>query len=177
MDTAEARASFEEFVAARSVSLGRLAYLLTGHRHDAEDLLQTALIKVAMRWSRVEEPEAYVRRVLYTQAVSRWRLRGRKPEVLTDQPLGEGGVESDWETRFVLDQALRALTPKQRAVLVLRFYEDLSESQTAATLECSVGTVKSQTRYALERLRVLSPHLAQLLNDRPQELAERGAGS
>ena len=181
MDTAGARASFEEFVAARSISLGRVAYLLTGHRHDAEDLLQTALIKVAMRWNRVEEPEAYVRRVLYTQAVSRWRLRGRKPEVLTDQPLDEGGVEggveSDWETRVVLDQALRGLTPKQRAVLVLRFYEDMSESQTAAMLECSVGTVKSQTRHALERLRVMSPHLVQLLTDRPQEFAERGARS
>lgn len=175
MDTAEARASFEEFVAARSVSLGRLAYLLTGHRHDAEDLLQTALIRVAMRWSRVEEPEAYVRRTLYTQAVSRWRMRGRRPEVLTDQPLlGDGGVESDWATRVVLDQALRRLTPKQRAVLVLRFYEDLSESQTAAMLECSVGTVKSQTRHALERLRALSPHLAQLLAGRPREkVAER----
>ena len=169
MDTAEARASFEEFVATRSVSLGRVAYLLTGHRHDAEDLLQTALIKVAMRWGRVEEPEAYVRRILYTQAVSRWRRRGRRPEVLTDKPLGEGGVESDWETRVVLDQALRRLTPKQRAVLVLRFYEDMSESQTAAVLDCSVGTVKSQTRHALERLRVLSPHLAQLLVGRPRE--------
>jgi RNA polymerase sigma-70 factor (sigma-E family) len=144
VDTAEARASFEEFVAARSVSLGRVAYLLTGHRHDAEDLLQTALIKVAMRWSRVDEPEAYVRRVLYTQAVSRWRGRGRRPEVLTDQPLVEGGREPDWETRVVLDQALRRLTPKQRAVLVLRFYEDMSESQTAAVLECSVGTPKGR---------------------------------
>lgn len=169
MDTAEARASFEEFVAIRSVSLGRVAYLLTGHKHDAEDLLQTALIKVAMRWSRVEDPEAYVRRVLYTQAVSRWRGRGRKPEVLTDRPLDDCGVESDWATRIVLDQALRRLTPKQRAVLVLRFYEDMSESQTAAMLECSVGTVKSQTRHALERLRVLSPHLAQLLAGRPRE--------
>jgi DNA-directed RNA polymerase specialized sigma24 family protein len=76
VDIAEARASFEEFVAARSVSLGRVAYLLTGHNHDAEDLLQTALIKVAMRWSSVEDPEACVRRVLYTQAVSRWRGEG-----------------------------------------------------------------------------------------------------
>ena len=174
MDTAEARASFEEFVAARSVSLGRVAYLLTGHRHDAEDLLQTALIKVAMRWSGVEDPEAYVRRVLYTQAVSRWRRRGRRPEVLTDQPLGDGRVESDLTTRLVLDQALRRLTPKQRAVLVLRFYEDMSESQTAAMLECSVGTVKSQTRHALERLRVLSPHLAQLLTGkRSEKVVER----
>ena len=163
MDTAEARASFEEFVAARSVSLGRVAYLLTGHKHDAEDLLQTALIKVAMRWSKVDEPEAYVRRVLYTQAVSRWRLRGRKPEVLTDQPLDDGGVESDWATRVVLDQALRRLTPKQRAVLVLRFFEDCSEARTAEVLGVAVGTVKSQTAVALRRLRELAPELSDLV--------------
>ncbi|MBV1853046.1 SigE family RNA polymerase sigma factor [Catellatospora tritici] len=175
MDTAEARTSFEEFVAARSVALGRTAYLLTGHRHDAEDLLQAALARAAVRWSRLDDAEAYVRRVLYTQSVSRWRqLRRRPPELLTDQPPHLAAPEPDRETRVVLDLALRRLTPKQRAVLVLRFYEDRSESQTAELLECSVGTVKSQTRHALARLRELNPQLAQLIDGRlPQEVTVR----
>lgn len=163
MDTVQARASFEEFVSGRWPALVRTAYLLTGHRHDAEDLLQTALERAAVRWERLDDAEAYVRRVLYTQAVSRWRWRRRRPpEVLTDQVPQTARSEPDRETRMVLDLALARLTPKQRAVLVLRFYEDLSESQTAEVLGCSVGTVKSQTRHALIRLQALNPHLTQL---------------
>jgi RNA polymerase sigma-70 factor (sigma-E family) len=173
--TADARASFEEFVASRSSALGRTAYLLTGHRHDAEDLLQSALARAAVRWGKLDDAEAYVRRVLYTQSVSRWRwLRRRPPELLTDEPPPTALPEADLETRVVLDQALRRLTPKQRAVLVLRFYEDLSESQTAEVLQCAVGTVKSQTRHALVRLRTLNPQLVQLIDGRlPQEVATR----
>ena len=173
MDTAEERASFEEFVAARSGALGRIAYLLTGNRHDAEDLLQSALAHSAVRWNRLDDAEAYVRRVLYTQSVSRWRaLRRRPSELLTDQPPQTAAAEPDREARMVLDLALRRLTPKQRAVLVLRFYEDRSESHTAEVLGCSVGTVKSQTRHALMRLRALNPQLAQLADGRlPQEVA------
>jgi RNA polymerase sigma-70 factor (sigma-E family) len=163
----ETRAAFEEFVAARWAVLGRTAYLLTGNKHDAEDLLQTALARAATRWDRIEDHDAYVRRILYTQAVSLWRWRKRRPpEVLTDQLPNVAGPQPDQETRIVLDEALRRLTPKQRAVLVLRFYEDRSESQTAELLECSVGTVKSQTRHALMRLRALNPQLAQLVDDR-----------
>ena len=156
---------FRAFVRARSGALGRTAYLLTGDVHLAEDLLQTALYRAAQRWERLVaggNPEAYVRRILYTEHVSWWRRRkvqeayGELPEVAarTDDP----------ELRLALRDALSRLTPKQRAVLVLRFYEDLSESQAAAVLGCGVGTVKSQTRHALARLRVLAPELFDLVS-------------
>ncbi|HWB37068.1 MAG TPA: SigE family RNA polymerase sigma factor, partial [Rugosimonospora sp.] len=154
----------EEFVRARSSALGRTAYLLTGDRHDAEDLLQTALARAATRWERLDDPEAYVRRVLYTQAVSGWRARLRRPvEWLGPEPPPSPAPPEEVEVRVVLDGALRRLTPKQRAVLVLRYYEDRTESQAAEILGCSVGTVKSQTRHALARLRALSPELAELV--------------
>lgn len=171
------RAAFEEFVAARWGPLSRTAYLLTGHHHDAEDLLQSALARAAPRWDRIDDHEAYVRRILYTQAISHWRWRRRRPpEVLTDELHALPhtlAAEPDVDLRLVLDNALDRLTPKQRAVLVLRFYEDRSESQTAELLDISVGTVKSQTRHALERLRRLNPQLAELI-DRPvlQEVPE-----
>lgn len=163
MDRDRARASFEEFTTARWAGLVRVAYLLTGHRQDAEDLLQSALERVALRWHTLDEPEAYTRKVLYTQAISRWRRLGSRPveALMADPPHTAATVveEREVETRIMLEAALGTLTPKQRAVLVLRFYEDLSESQTAEVLGCSVGTVKSQTRHALSRLRALNPHL------------------
>ena len=166
MDRGAARASFEEFVRVRSAALGRTAYLLTGNRHDAEDLLQSALARVALRWAAVDDAEAYVRRVLYTQAVSRWRaLRRRPAETLGGPPARAASPGPDVELRVVLEQALRRLTPRQRAVLVLRYYEDRSEVDTAALLGCAVGTVKSQTRHALARLRALNPDLASLFDD------------
>jgi RNA polymerase sigma-70 factor (sigma-E family) len=175
VDRATARASFDEFVRSRAGSLGRLAYLLTGDRHHAEDLLQTALARAAGHWERLEDPEAYVRRVLYTQAVSRWRGLRRRPAERTGAPVPERAAPvEDVELRLVLERALDRLTPRQRAVLVLRFYEDQSESATAAVLGCSVGTVKSQTRHALDRLRVLSPELADLMGDpTPQKAGGR----
>jgi RNA polymerase sigma-70 factor (sigma-E family) len=170
VDGAAARGSFEEFVRARSGVLGRTAFLLTGNRHDAEDLLQAALARVAVRWERVDDAESYVRRVLYTQAVSRWRLLRRRPaEALGHSPPQPAVADADVEVRVVLQQALRRLTPRQRAVLVLRFYEDRSETATAELLGCAVGTVKSQTRHALARLRAVSPELADLVGDRARE--------
>jgi RNA polymerase sigma-70 factor (sigma-E family) len=161
-----ARASFEEFAAARWAALVRVAYLLTGHRQDAEDLLQSALERVAMRWPTLDEPEAYTRKVLYTQAISRRRRLGRRPpEALTGllpDLAAMPAPQPEVETRIVLEAALETLTRKQRAVLVLRFYEDLSEAQTAEVLGCSLGTVKSQTRHALSRLRALNPHLIEV---------------
>src|SRR5262249_31312440 len=126
-------ASFEEFVHGRAAAFARIAYLLTGDRHDAEDLVQTALARAAVRWDRITDPEAYVRRVLYTQAVSWWRvLRRRRGEVLTGTPPEAGGAgEADPELRVVLTQALAKLTAKQRTMLVLRFYEDRTEAETA----------------------------------------------
>jgi RNA polymerase sigma-70 factor (sigma-E family) len=171
----EAKAAFEEFVATRWAPLSRTAYLLTGHVHDAEDLLQTALARAATHWGRIDDHEAYVRRILYTQAISHWRWRRRRPpEVLTDDMPHAVISDPDLDVRLILDEALGRLTPKQRAVLVLRFYEDRSESQTAELLDVSVGTVKSQTRHALERLRALNPHLASLIDDPVlQEVSDR----
>ncbi len=165
MDRSQAREQFEEFVRSRSAALGRSAYLLTGDVHHAEDLLQTALERAAVRWERLDDPEAYVRRVLYTQMVSWWRHRRRRPpEALSDASIEVAASTADIETRLVLQTALARLTPRQRAVLLLRFYEDLTEPQTAQVLGCAVGTVKSQTRYALSRLKATSPELADLMH-------------
>ncbi len=157
-------AAFAEFVASRSAALMRTAYLLTGDHHHAEDLLQTALVEAARRWERLDEPEAYVRRVLYTRNISRWR-RHRFLEVtlLAHDTPASGGAVPDPDLRLSLDQALARLTPKQRTVLVLRYFEDLTEVQTGHVLGISAGTVKSTTRQAFARLRALAPELADLI--------------
>ncbi|MPZ27186.1 MAG: SigE family RNA polymerase sigma factor [Micromonosporaceae bacterium] len=148
---------FREFVAARSSALLRTAYLLAGDWATAEDLLQTALTKTYLAWKRlggIEAVEPYARRVLINTATSWWRRRwhGERPtEVLPEQP-GPDRHEQALE-RDLLWRHVRALPARQRAVLVLRFYEDLSEAQTADLLEISPGTVKSQTARALATLR------------------------
>ncbi|MDX6227616.1 MAG: hypothetical protein QOI76_1006 [Frankiales bacterium] len=168
---------FRDFVVARSPALARTAYLLTGDRQLAEDLVQEALTRVASRWSKVAaggDPEPYVRRVLYTCAVDGWRRR-RPREVLRAAPSERAGVTDDAEAvtqRLALQAAMAKLTAKQRAVLVLRFFEDRTEAQTAAVLGCSVNTVKSQTRHALRRLQELSPSLLGAFRDDELE-AER----
>lgn len=155
---------FEEFVAARSHALFRSAFLLTGDHHLAQDLVQVALVGAAKHWERIHRsPDAYVRRILYNAHLSRFRRR-RVAEV----PLGEADgfvATSDPEAKLALDVALSRLTPKQRAVLILRFYEDLTEVQTAAVLGISSGTVKSTTRQALERLRTREAQLVDLIGD------------
>jgi RNA polymerase sigma-70 factor (sigma-E family) len=154
---------FDEWVAARRGALARTAYLLTGDVHLAEDLVQDTLARVADKWRQVRRhgsPDAYARTVMHHLAIDRWRRRRVRPtEVLTDRHPELGGDGPDVERRLVLRDALARLTPKQRAVLSLRFYEDLTETQTAAVLGCSVNTVKSQSRAALQRLRVLAPEL------------------
>jgi RNA polymerase sigma-70 factor (sigma-E family) len=161
---------FERFVQARWGPLLRTAYLLTGDRQLAEDLLQEALSRMAERWPQLADsgsPEAYARRCLYNGAVDGWRRRARRREVLgADLVMGgarPGGrdVVGDIDSKVVLRRALEQLTARQRAVLVLRFYEDLTEVQTAEVLGCSVNTVKSQTRKALDRLRVVAPELSE----------------
>jgi len=161
---------FERFVQARSVALLRTAFLLTGDRHLAEDLLQDTLARVAQHWvsvARDGNPEAYTRRVLYHRAVDTWRARRRRPAEVA-QPAGDSADYSDrfadTDQRLVLRAALARLTPKQRAVLVLRFYEDHTETETAAILGCSVSTVKTSSRGALERLRTGAPELADLID-------------
>ena len=148
---------FREFVAARSGALLRTAYLLAGDWATAEDLLQTALTKTYLAWKRhggIEAIEPYARRVLVNTSTSWWRRRwhGERPtEILPERP-GVDEIEQQLD-RDALWRHLGALPARQRAVLVLRFYEDMSEAQTAALLEISPGTVKSQTSRALSTLR------------------------
>jgi RNA polymerase sigma-70 factor (ECF subfamily) len=148
---------FREFVAARSPALLRTAYLLTGDWATAEDLLQTALTKIFLAWKRLGEIEAvepYARRVLVNTSISWWRRRwhGERPtEVLPERAVGDR-VDEQLE-RDAMWRHVKALPARQRAVLVLRFYEDLSEAQTASLLGISTGTVKSQTSRALNTLR------------------------
>jgi RNA polymerase sigma-70 factor (sigma-E family) len=160
----DAEREFREFVRAETPALMRAAYLLAGDPHQAQDLVQSTLAAVALRWQRAgENPRAYTRRALYHQAVSWWRWRGRRPESLSAVLPEVTADAADHERRLVVRAALGRLTSKQRAVLVLRYFEDLSESDTAKVLGCSVGTVKSQTRHALSRLRALAPELAELV--------------
>ncbi|MFJ4520497.1 SigE family RNA polymerase sigma factor [Streptomyces sp. NPDC088810] len=169
---AEAQESFREFVAGRSTALLRTAVLLSGgDRHAAEDLLQNALVKAAGRWQRIDEPEAYVRQVLYRQQISRWRLKWRRREVTVAEPPEPGRVPDAAgaaELRLVLRTALSRLTARQRTMLVLRYFEDLPEAEVARILGCSVGTVRSTTHRSLARLRELAPELA-AVDPRPQQ--------
>ncbi|MFL6156161.1 MAG: SigE family RNA polymerase sigma factor [Marmoricola sp.] len=148
--------TYEEYVAERWSALYRTAYLLTGNHADAEDLAQTALVKAYLSWSRVAEaasPDAYVRRILTNAFIS-----GRRPLRVTRERL-VGSVPdvpvagADGETHLVLWPHVAALPPKQRAVVVLRYYEDLTEQQIADALGCSPGTVKSNASLALRSLR------------------------
>jgi RNA polymerase sigma-70 factor (sigma-E family) len=162
---------FREFVAMRSTALLRLAVLLTGgDRHAAEDLLQIALMKAYGRWARIEQHEAYVRQVMYRQQVNRWRLRRHRAEttvpVLPESETGpDAGSES--ELRIALWAALGRLSKRQRAVVVLRYFEDLPEAEVAALLGCPVGTVRSTAYRSLAKLRALVPELG------PEGSAER----
>ncbi|MEW9533141.1 SigE family RNA polymerase sigma factor [Microbispora sp. NPDC049125] len=159
---------FREFVTVRGPALMGTAYLLTGGRHQAEDLLQTVLTKMATRWRHIEldgNPEAYARTALYREFVSWRRVRRNHelPQAELPERTAAGDLQDAAVRRMLIEQALRRLTVKQRAVLVLRFYEDRSEAETARLLGCSVGTVKSQTHHALQRLRLLAPELGELL--------------
>lgn len=147
---------FAAFVAGRGPSLQRTAYLLTGDWALAEDLLQTALAKAFLAWGRIrhEDPEGYVRKVLANTHATWWRRKWRG-EAPTEQLPERAGADATRhvDDHLVLAQALRALPPRQRAVIVLRFHADLTEAAVATTLGISVGTVKSQTSKALATLR------------------------
>ncbi|WP_405427518.1 SigE family RNA polymerase sigma factor [Micromonospora sp. NBC_00617] len=176
---------FREFVAARSAALLRTAYLLAGDWATAEDLLQTALTKTYLAWKRlggIEAVEPYARRVMVNTSTSWWRRRwhGERPtEVLPERP-GVDEIEQQLD-RDLLWRHLRELPSRQRAVLVLRYYEDMSEAQTAALLDISPGTVKSQASRALATLRrrmgTATPDLADALGpDRSVNSALSGRG-
>jgi RNA polymerase sigma-70 factor (sigma-E family) len=168
LGSAADRDSFEQFVEGSSSRLLTLAMLLTGHnRADAEDLLQTVLERAYRRWRRIcrpGDPAPYVRRMLVNAAVDRRRLLRRRPEQpLATQHSGVGLPGPAQTTardqtaaianKDLLWRALAQLPAGQRAVLVLRYYEDLSEAQTAAVLGCSVGSVKTQASRALSKMR------------------------
>ena len=148
----------EEFVQMHSRALLRTAWLLTGNWAAAEDLVQAALAKCWTRWSRIaamEHPEAYVRRVLVTTYLG-WRRRRWNAEtvveVLPDEPDAVDAYGAA-DLRDTLLAAMRQLPPRQRAVVALRYFQDLSEAETADALGCAVGTVKSQTSRAFTALR------------------------
>jgi RNA polymerase sigma-70 factor (sigma-E family) len=152
---------FDAYVVASGPRLKRLAFLITGDLDAAEDLLQSAYAKALPRWSRIrayEQPDAYMRRVLVNARTSAWR-RTRGREVVTDrlpeQPAPD--AMSGHEDAEDLRRALLALPGKQRAAVVLRFYCDMSEAETAAVMGVSVGTVKSHTSRGLAHLRELVP--------------------
>jgi RNA polymerase sigma-70 factor (sigma-E family) len=151
---------FEDFVAAASSRLFTLALLVCGHhRAEAEDLLQSVLERAYRRWSRIcrdGDPERCVRRMLVNASVDRWRRLRRKPELPVSEPEAGQAVADQSSVVADRDQLLRALATlpaRQRAVIVLRYLEDLSEAQTSVVLGCSEGTVKSQASRALAKLR------------------------
>jgi RNA polymerase sigma-70 factor (sigma-E family) len=153
---------FDDFVRARSTGLLRVAYLLTGDRHAAEDLVQDVLEGMYVRWRRIRgAPDAYARRALVNRAVNRWRRRGRRPEAaLGDFEVGLPDHSDGVAIREAVVGALKQLPPRQRAAVVLRYLDDLPVVEVAAALDCSVGTVKSNAARGLERLRaVLGPAL------------------
>jgi RNA polymerase sigma-70 factor (sigma-E family) len=161
MDAAQER-DFEEFVRRRSSSLLQTAYLLTGDRGHAEDLLQTVLLSVAGRWASIDGPkEPYVRRALVNGATSVWRRRRlvESPLELSAEPWVEDRTTEVVERAEIL-RSLRQLSARQRAVIVLRYFEGLSEAEIAQALGCSTGAVKSYASRALTHLRRLSPQPA-----------------
>jgi RNA polymerase sigma-70 factor (sigma-E family) len=155
---------FEAFAAASGRRLRHAARLLTGDEGRAEDLVQTALARTYLRWDRIraDDPTAYVRRVLYTAHAEWWRRKWRHEYATGDLPdrPATGDHATEYAERDRLRSALALLTPRERAVVVLRFYEDLGERETAATLGVAVGTVKSTCSRALAKLRV-SPELVE----------------
>ena len=156
---------FTEWATGRQRQLLRSAYLLSGELHRAEDLVQEALTKVALRWSRLAEgnPTGYALKIITRDNISWWR---RRRDVPTDS-LHDSGTSTEPETALVVRRSLARLTPGQRAVLVLRHFEDLTERETAEVLGVSVGTVKSQNAAGLARLRTGAPELLSLIGRTP----------
>lgn len=147
---------FAEFVEANMPGLLRYGHALTGNPHDAADLVQTVLEKVGSRWTRIQrkasDPAAYVRRSMANAHVSNWR-RTRRESLVADAGESRPVTEPDRFDNEPLWQALRNLPPRQRAVVVLRYYEELSEAEIADSLGISPGTVKSQASKALRAMR------------------------
>lgn len=145
--------AYSEYVLARQDRLRRAAYLMCGDLEQAQDLLQEALIVLAERWESVEHPDAFVRRVIYRRRISWWRRRHGEvvTDVLPDPGVGDGSAERARDAE--VHDVLRLLPPRQRAALVLRYFEDLTEAQTAEVMGVAVGTVKSLSHQAVARMR------------------------
>jgi RNA polymerase sigma-70 factor (sigma-E family) len=166
---ADAERNFVSFVEARSHSLFRTAMALAGDRQHAEDLLQSVLAKAYRRWSRIEgRPEAYLRKAMYRQQVSWWRRAVHRREVTAAHPpdrAASGDPEARVDLGLALQAALRRLAPKYRAVLVLRYLEDLPDHEIARILDCKPSTVRSQAARALRQLRTICHDLDDLVLD------------
>ncbi len=185
---AQPAGEFDSFVRARTAPLLRAAYVLTGDQHLAEDLVQDALARTHRAWPKLHATgaaDAYTRKIMYHLQVSWWRRR-RVAEALTGalpaRPASGAALADAAAMQVTLRSVLLRLPPRQRAVLVLRFFDDLTEAQTAEAMDISVGTVKSQTAKALAKLRVLAPDLREFYagtaeQARPVDLRERALAS
>lgn len=150
--------TFEEFVAAYGAHLMRLSFALCGDRARAEDCVQVALEKVYVRWKRLDDPAPYARQIVLNATRDTWRRYARRERALEHAPdRAVSDRTSVIDDRDALIRALQTLPHGQRSVLLLRFWEDPSEADTARALGCSVGTVKSQTHRGLQRLREALP--------------------
>ncbi len=152
---------FESWLVAREPALQRLALLLTGDSHSAQDLVQTSLAKLYLAWDRLEDRgniDAYARRILVNEHRTAWRRPWRRREVVTDVPPDAPGPTIEYDGgREAVWQFVASLPPRQRAVIVLRYYEQLTESEIADVLGVSTGTVKSQASRAIAALRSRMP--------------------
>jgi RNA polymerase sigma-70 factor (sigma-E family) len=180
-DVPEQTDDFREYVAARNGALLRVAYLLTGNRQDAEDLLQTALAKVYLAWPRIQDRGAvdgYVRKVLVNTQTSFWRRRRvdeYPADELPDLPTIRDAT-ADCDLRDAMWAALARLPRRQRAMVVLRYYEDLTEAETAEVLGVSVGAVKSSVSRAIAKLRADASLREPRLEARKAEVVPTPAG-
>ncbi|MGI5241736.1 SigE family RNA polymerase sigma factor [Dactylosporangium sp. CA-139066] len=150
--------TFEEYIAARGQALVRFAALLTGDDHRAEDLVQDALAKAYLRWSRIrrsDDPDVYLRRLVLNASRSWWRRRANRelPAPVPDDVAQPGALDAEAAERDALWRLIRALPEQQRAVVVLRYYEDLDDATIARILDCSPVTVRTHAMRALHRLR------------------------
>jgi RNA polymerase sigma-70 factor (sigma-E family) len=152
---------FESWLVAREPALQRLALLLTNDEHTAQDLVQTSLAKLYLAWDRLDDRstvDAYARRILVNEHRTAWRRPWRRREVVTANPPEHGGSGTEYDgSREAVWQFVASLPPRQRAVIVLRYYEQLSETEIADVLGISTGTVKSQASRAIAALRARLP--------------------
>lgn len=162
MALARLGADFDDFVRASSTDLLRLATLLTHNREDAEDLLQVAFIRTGNRWKTARnDPCAYARRVVINLSKNRWRDRSRRPETvreISDLDLSEVSGPESSVGQDAMSALIANLPLRQRKVLVLRYFADLSIAETASILGCNEGTIKSQLSRAIDTLRALMAH-------------------